>query len=237
MPIRTSTAAAHPSACRRSLPASTVPRIRRLPPDCSSRAILEFRPRTGTGSYANFAPRLGLVWDPKGDGKQTLRIGAAILYDSTETWFNERETTNPPYGNDIDVGSTGTLSNPWAGYAGGNPFPQKPGALFFPQFGTYINMPINPDADLRRAVERHLPAPVRQGLGGSASATSATIPPTCGSPKSATRPSITTWRPACISGVTYTPCASHHRNTNQRRILYTENPAQGVVLRQYRHHG
>jgi hypothetical protein len=96
------------------------------------------------GHYSNFAPRAGLVWDPRGDGKQTLRIGGAILYDSVETWFNERETTNPPYGNSIDVGSTGTLANPWAGYPGGNPFPQKPGADFFPQFGVYINMPINP---------------------------------------------------------------------------------------------
>src|SRR5262249_53404557 len=94
--------------------------------------------------YPNFAPRAGLVWDPRGDGKQTLRIGGPILYDSVETWFNERETTNPPYGNDIDVASTGTLDNPWGGYPGGNPFPQKRGALFFPQFGTYINMPINP---------------------------------------------------------------------------------------------
>jgi hypothetical protein len=94
--------------------------------------------------YPNFAPRVGLVWDPQGDGRQTLRIGGAILYDSVETWFNERETTNPPYGNSIDVGSTGTLGNPWAGYTGGNPFPQRPGQLFFPQFGVYINMPINP---------------------------------------------------------------------------------------------
>lgn len=101
-------------------------------------------PANWNNHYPNFAPRAGVVWDPRGDGKQTLRIGAAILYDSVETWFNERETTNPPYGNDIDVGSTGTLANPWTGYPGGNPFPQKPGALFFPQFGTYINMPINP---------------------------------------------------------------------------------------------
>jgi hypothetical protein len=53
------------------------------------------------GHLANFGPRVGVVWDPTGDGRQTLRAGAAILYDSPETWFNERETTNPPYGNDI----------------------------------------------------------------------------------------------------------------------------------------
>ena len=96
------------------------------------------------GHLANFAPRVGLVWNMHADGRDTLRVGGAILYDSTETWFNERETTNPPFGNDIDVGSTGTLTNPWAGIAAGNPFPQAPGHLFFPSEGVYINMPINP---------------------------------------------------------------------------------------------
>jgi len=94
------------------------------------------------GQKANFAPRVGLVWNPSGEGKDTLRIGGALLYDSTETWFNERETTNPPYGNDIDVGAA-QLSNPWGNFAGGNPFPQH-GNLFFPTSGIYINMPINP---------------------------------------------------------------------------------------------
>jgi hypothetical protein len=95
------------------------------------------------GHKANFAPRVGMVWNPSGEGKDTLRVGGALLYDSTETWFNERETTNPPYGNDIDAGAA-QLSNPWANYPGGNPFPQKPGALFFPTSGTYISMPVNP---------------------------------------------------------------------------------------------
>ncbi|MGA2599551.1 MAG: carboxypeptidase regulatory-like domain-containing protein [Bryobacteraceae bacterium] len=95
-----------------------------------------------SGQKANFAPRVGMVWNPSGEGKDTLRVGAAILYDSTETWFNERETTNPPYGNDIDVGAA-QLSNPWANFAGGNPFPQS-GNLFFPKSGVYIDMPLHP---------------------------------------------------------------------------------------------
>jgi hypothetical protein len=101
-------------------------------------------PANWNGHLANFAPRIGLVWNPSGTGRDTLRLGGALLYDTAETWFNERETTDPPYGNAIDIGSAGTLSNPWAGYAGGNPFPQKPGALLFPTAGTYINFPINP---------------------------------------------------------------------------------------------
>ena len=177
------------------------------------------------GSMTNFAPRVGLVWDPRGDGKQTLRIGAAILYDSTETWFNERETTNPPYGNDIDVGSTGTLSNPWAGYAGGNPFPQKPGALFFPNFGTYINMPINPAPTY---VEQWNVTYQRQIAGSWVAQVSYLGNHTTHLWIAEERnPAIFNSAASCvISGVTYSPC-SGTSNTNQRRMFTTLNPAQG----------
>ncbi len=52
---------------------------------------------------ANFAPRVGLVWNLHGDGRDTIRVGGAILYDVVETWFNERETTNAPIGTNIDT--------------------------------------------------------------------------------------------------------------------------------------
>jgi hypothetical protein len=96
------------------------------------------------GQKSNFAPRVGMVWNPSGEGTDTLRIGVGLLYDSSETWFNERETTNPPFGNDIDVGAA-QLSNPYGNYPGGNPFPQN-GRLYFPTSGTYIDMPLHPHA-------------------------------------------------------------------------------------------
>src|SRR6516225_4434402 len=96
------------------------------------------------GHMPNFAPRLGLVWNPHGDGRDTLRIGAGILYDLTETWFNERETTNAPIGTNIDTPNPiGGLLDPWQGYPSGNPFPQN-GRAFFPTAGIYVNMPIDP---------------------------------------------------------------------------------------------
>ena len=96
------------------------------------------------GHMANFAPRLGIVWNPHGDGRDTLRVGGGILYDATETWFNERETTNAPIGTNIDTPNPiGGLSDPWQGYPGGNPFPQN-GKAFFPTGGIYVNMPIDP---------------------------------------------------------------------------------------------
>jgi hypothetical protein len=97
------------------------------------------------GHKANFAPRAGLVWNPSGQGKDTLRVGGALLYENNETWFNERETTNAPIGTLIDVTNpVGGFSNPWQGYPGGSPYPTN-GRAYFPSLGgTYVNMPINP---------------------------------------------------------------------------------------------
>src|SRR6185437_16702953 len=64
----------------------------------------------------NLSPRAGLVWDPSGNGKQTIRVSGAILRDTEEMFYNERQTTNTPYGTSIDVPyPAGGFSNPWAG--------------------------------------------------------------------------------------------------------------------------
>jgi hypothetical protein len=97
------------------------------------------------GHLPNFAPRVGLVWNPHGDGRDTLRVGGSILYDVSETWFNERETTNAPTGTALDTPNpVGGFSNPWLSYPGGNPFPTN-GKAYFPLVGgTYVNFPLNP---------------------------------------------------------------------------------------------
>jgi hypothetical protein len=176
------------------------------------------------GHYTNFAPRAGLVWNPHGDGRDTLRIGAAILYDSTETWFNERETTNPPYGNDIDVGSTGTLTNPWAGYAGGNPFPQH--SLYFPKFGTYINMPINPAptyvAQWNVTYQRQFATSWMASISYLGNKTTHLWIAEERDPAE-----YLGLQPCTIDGVKYKVCSSTS-NTNQRRLFFLTNPATGV---------
>src|SRR5262249_45646451 len=45
-----------------------------------------------------FSPRLGIVWDPTGSGKQSIRASGAILRDTAELFYAERLTTNSPYG-------------------------------------------------------------------------------------------------------------------------------------------
>ena len=89
--------------------------------------------------WLSTSPRAGLVWDINGDGKQTIRTAFALMHDTTELFFPERLTTNPPYASSVTLNNV-PLSNPWANYPGGNPFP---GAAIFPLAGTYVNIPPN----------------------------------------------------------------------------------------------
>jgi hypothetical protein len=97
-----------------------------------------------TASHWNvFSPRLGLVWDPNGDGKQTLRASFGMLHDTTELFYPERWTTNAPYVSSISL-TSGQFSNPFASYTlngkTGDPFP---GAAVFPNQGMYVSVPPN----------------------------------------------------------------------------------------------
>ncbi|HLJ49751.1 MAG TPA: TonB-dependent receptor [Bryobacteraceae bacterium] len=91
--------------------------------------------------WALFSPRIGVVWDPSGNGKQTISMAFGMMHETTELFYPERWTTNPPYASSVTLTSpTAPFSNPWLGYPGGNPFP---GAAIFPIGGTYINIPSN----------------------------------------------------------------------------------------------
>ena len=70
------------------------------------------------------------------------------MHDSTELFYPERWTTNPPYASAITLTNppiTAPFSNPWNGYVSptgvkGDPFP---GAAIFPSLGTYVSIPPN----------------------------------------------------------------------------------------------
>jgi hypothetical protein len=92
------------------------------------------------------SPRIGLVWDPTGKGRQTIRAAFGLMHDSTELFYPERWTTNPPYASAITLSNpsiNAPFSNPWVGYVSptgvaGDPFP---GAAIFPSLGTYVSIP------------------------------------------------------------------------------------------------
>ncbi len=95
----------------------------------------------------NLAPRLGIVWDPRGDGRQTIRAAYGILYDQPLMYMTQQFPNNAPWGTVVTLNNpVGGLADPWKGVAGGNPFPvpdPRPANINFPQNGTYINFPLD----------------------------------------------------------------------------------------------
>ena len=97
----------------------------------------------------DFAPRFGLAWDPTGSGKTSIRASWGIFYDLPQTLFAYGFSQEPPWGTSITRNGTAvapiSFSNPWAGVAGGNPFPltSGPNATFFPNNATYTTYPLN----------------------------------------------------------------------------------------------
>src|SRR6266550_1378548 len=48
--------------------------------------------------YKSFAPRIGIAWDPKGDGKTTVRGGWGLFYNPIEQLVLEQFQAEPPFG-------------------------------------------------------------------------------------------------------------------------------------------
>ena len=104
-------------------------------------------PKAFTGNSPwQFSPRLGLTYDPKGDGKMVIRLGGALVYDMPNFFTGQRVQQNPPYATDVantPVGQPLVFSAPWSnGSVTGNPFPlaNPPTAAtaVFPKGAQYI---------------------------------------------------------------------------------------------------
>ena len=93
----------------------------------------------------NLSPRLGIVYDPTGTGKTTLRAGGALLYDNVGAFIPYRMVAqNPPYGPQVTLTSGPyQFSNPWGNVPGGNPFPlPTPGKnVAFPLANSEVFLP------------------------------------------------------------------------------------------------
>ena len=116
--------------------------------------------------WAQFAPRVGIVWDPKGNNQQTIRAGAGVYYDAPKLWETAHHMLNPPFGNTVDAlaptscpgkpsknGCPINFLDPWSSTPGGDPqaalahqgepvlLPAT--AVSFPLNGVYVSMPVD----------------------------------------------------------------------------------------------
>jgi hypothetical protein len=114
--------------------------------------------------FDQFAPRLGLAWDPTGSGKTSIRASYGLSYDTTGEAVANSETS-PPFGDTIAVTGPVPFLTPWSTVPGGNPFPAcgsnpcGPNAPFVPG-ATYIALQPNmKSTDVNRwtlAVQRQI---------------------------------------------------------------------------------
>ena len=91
--------------------------------------------------WKDFAPKLGLAWDPRGDGKTSVRASYGLAYNDYPTVDRlGSQASNPPFGSLTRIiQPAGGLDDPWRGVAGGNPFPQVLGKdMSFVPFGEYM---------------------------------------------------------------------------------------------------
>src|SRR4029077_13159211 len=84
-----------------------------------------------------FGPRLGLVYDPRGQGREVIRAAYSIVYDAPAMFHHIRVASVPPWGALVTLNNV-ALSDPYSTYPGGNPFPLPlTKDVTFPTAGTY----------------------------------------------------------------------------------------------------
>ncbi len=91
-------------------------------------------------NWMNFQPRVGLSWDPNGDGKTSVRAGYGLSGDfiSGQFFFDASQAWPFGYEERLTGTAVGSLDDPWGGVGRVNPFPvtlgtglaKGPGGLF-----------------------------------------------------------------------------------------------------------
>jgi hypothetical protein len=180
--------------------------------------------------WLNFSPRLGIAWDPKGDGRTSIRLSGGTFYDYPAGIYRRDTTTLPPWNPRVGL-NTVNFDKPWSGYPGGDPFP-IPGGKDLPrdiswlQFSgvtaTDYDSPNMRVGQWNLSVQRQIGSDwlVSASYLGNATRHVWTTRPI-------NSPVFLGLGPCTLNGVQYPTCSTTG-NINQRRRLYLENPVTGL---------
>jgi hypothetical protein len=94
-------------------------------------------------SWDSIAPRISAVWDPKADGRMTVRAAYGRFYETPHLINFFGFSRAPPFGNSTVINNA-TFDNPWVNTPGGNPFPIVAREnVTFPLNGAYVTYPFD----------------------------------------------------------------------------------------------
>jgi Carboxypeptidase regulatory-like domain len=177
--------------------------------------------------YSNFTPRLGLAWDPKGDGRMSVRASYAMAYDMlTGSFYNT--FISPPWSSSIIYAfPPGGLQDPWLGYPGGNPFPrgQIDSNTSFVPAGNYFVVPADAPTTARHSWNLSAQKQISTDWLVTATYLGSQAAHTWGSRE--LNPAIyIPGGPCTLKGVTYNPCSTAG-NRDVRRRLNLQYPNVG----------
>ena len=175
---------------------------------------------------AEFAPRLGVVWDPKGNGRQTIRASWGVFYDLPHLYSQSHFGAEPPWGSQINLIGPLPFATPWQGYPGGNFFPVSLSKdVPFPTGGTWVNYPL----DTRPTYVEQWNLSLQKQIGASLLLSASYVGNVTVHLWTAREMNPATYfpgGPCVLNGVTYNPCSTT-ANSQQRRLLSLLNPSQG----------
>jgi hypothetical protein len=193
--------------------------------------------------WDKFFPRIGLAWDPEGNGRMTIRAGYGMYGDRAMMLAGSAMYFDPPFGNTLNLSGV-DYQDPWLNYpgakglpAGQNPMPTLASlagigvynhSLPFPAFGGYVNSPLQGFKPVymnqwNLSIERQIGQDWLLSANYVGNSTIHMI--------SGENVNLASYVPGTCQAGAYGlkaagPCSSA-TNVNQRRALYLQNPVEG----------
>jgi len=191
--------------------------------------------KTGLNTqWWNLAPRAGVAWDVRGDGRLAVRSSYSMGYDFMAGEYHNINSGAPPFGNrSLITDPPGGMDDPWGHLPGGDPHPivASPTVQYIP-FGAFGSM--DPDINSPRVQQWNLMVEQQLGTNWGVSATYMGSYSDRLWAQSAINPGVFLGLGPCTlntaTGPRSFPVCSTNANLNERRVLSLQDPVRSSQI-------